>query len=243
MKKVGIITQARTGSSRLPNKIFKTVNGIPLIKYHYDRLKKVNASIIIATTTEEADNQVEKFCIQENILYHRGSEFNVLERFYETASKYKLDVIVRITSDCPLIDLKLIEDGLKQFEAKNSNNLYISNSLERTFPRGFDYEIFSFKLLEQAYKNATSLPEKEHVTVYMREGAEEKGFQTKSIKRSVDKSEYRITVDTAEDFELVSKLIANHKAHLLSADEIIGILDSHPELVEINKHIEQKKIK
>jgi spore coat polysaccharide biosynthesis protein SpsF len=238
---IGIITQARMTSTRLPGKIMKEINHCTLLQYHTDRLKKTGLGIAIATTTNESDEVICDFAKKNGINYFRGSETNVLSRFYETAGAFGYDIIVRVTSDCPLIDPHLIRNGVEKYIQLNNMNLYMSNTQERTFSRGFDFEIFSFALLKEAYQNATLESDLEHVTPFIWKNKSGK-VELYSIKQLQDHSQYRITVDTPEDFELIQQLIGHYHAHDLSYNEIELILSKHPELTRINHHIEQKKV-
>lgn len=217
------------------------VNNIPLLKYHTDRLRQSKLPIIIATTTNSADDIISGFAECEEISCHRGSEDDVLSRYYEAALKYKLDVVVRVTSDCPLVDGKLIGESVKKYLGWNNEDIYFSNSIIRTFPRGFDAEIFSFRLLEEAFQKAKLPSEREHVTPYIKANYSGK-VRFEHILYEYDASNFRITVDTPEDFELIKILIEKYSAQNLSYIEIIELLKVHPELVRINAHIEQKKI-
>ncbi len=238
---IGIITQARMTSTRLPGKIFKEINNKSLLQYHIERLQKTGFDIAIATTTNITDDCVCEFAQTNNIKFHRGSEDNVLSRFHETAKKYNFDIIIRVTSDCPLIDPHLIRNAIEKYLQLNNSNLYISNGIERTFARGFDFEIFSFDLLDEAFKNATDEADLEHVTPYIWKNKSGK-VEFYHVKQSESNSALRITVDTAEDFELIKILIEKYKADTLSYNEIESILKSHPHLIALNSHIEQKKV-
>ncbi len=237
MKKIGIISQARITSTRLPGKVLLRINNQPLLKYHSDRLTTSGLGVYIATTTNGTDDLIAQFAELENLPCYRGDENNVLSRFYETAKNNNLDIIVRVTSDCPLVDGNLVKAGVEQYLKLNNEDIYLSNAVVRTFPRGFDFEIFSFKQLEIAYSNASSTFEKEHVTPYIREHA-----LIEHVVHTEDASDLRITVDTPEDFELLKILLQDFGAANLSYEKIIQILRSRPELVRINAHIEQKKI-
>lgn len=238
---IGIITQARMTSTRLPGKILMLAGGKTLLQYHTDRLKKTGFDIAIATTINSTDDSVCKFAEDHRLKFHRGSENNVLSRFYEAALKFKFDVIVRVTSDCPLIDPHLIRNSVEKYIRMNNPNLYMSNGLERTFARGFDFEIFSFQLLEEAYKNATEPGDLEHVTPYIwknRKG----NVELYPVRQESNHGDFRICVDTPEDFELIRSLIETYHADQMSYNEIENLLEKHPELVAINSHIEQKKL-
>ena len=238
---IGIITQARMTSTRLPGKVMKEINHKSLLQYHIERLRKTGIPVAIATTVNETDTIISDFADRHEINCHRGSEHNVLSRFYETAKKFHFNTIVRVTSDCPLIDPHLIRNSIEKYVQLKNKNLYLSNALERTFARGFDFEIFSFHLLKEAHDNATEESDKEHVTPYIwnnRTGEVEFYHVTQLPKHG----NLRITVDTADDFELIKALIETYKADQLNYSEIENILVKHPELVRLNSHIEQKKI-
>jgi spore coat polysaccharide biosynthesis protein SpsF len=239
--KVAIISQARIGSTRLPSKVLLPVKGKVLLAYHYERLLQSGLPVIIATTVRSEDDQIAAFCEERNIAFSRGSEDDVLSRYLECARKFELDTIVRVTSDCPLIDGYSVGQAVKEYEKFDNKQLYYSNTLERTFPRGFDLEIFSRELLEEAGAKAVLASDREHVTPFIwnnRTG----DVIIRQFRADRDTSGYRITVDTKEDFELIRQLIEVYQADSLSAADIIQLLDTHPELKEINAHIEQKKI-
>ena len=238
---IGIISQARMTSTRLPGKILKEINGKSILQYHLERLQKTGFDIAIATTTNQTDNIVADFALKHSIACHRGSENNVLSRFYETAVKFKYDIIVRVTSDCPLIDQHLIRNAVDKYLQLNNSNLYLSNCIERTFARGFDFEIFSFQSLEEAFEKASDISDLEHVTPYIWKNKSRK-TELYHVKQTNNNSNLRITVDTSEDFELFKTLIEKYKADTLSYTEIETILLNHSELVALNAHIEQKKV-
>lgn len=240
-KKIGIITQARMTSSRLPGKVLKTINNRPLLDYHIERLAWAGIPIIIATTTNTEDDSICQFAKERNLPFFRGSESNVLSRFFTVAKLHQLDVIVRVTSDCPLIDGFLIEDALKIHLSKNSDLLYTSNVIERSFPRGFDFEIFSFKRLETAFRLTTEDFQREHVTPFINQNVDSK-TEFQHITTAPDRSDWRITVDTTQDFDLVEKLIVGFNCSKFNYRKVGNILDEHPELKNINNHIVQKKL-
>ncbi len=240
-KNIAIITQARTTSTRLPGKIFREIDHQPLLQYHIDRLVQSGLPVIIATTVNATDDAVEEFAKQHHLPVWRGSEMNVLERFYDCARHFKADIIIRVTSDCPLIDGWLIKKAVEEYNSWNDEAVYYSNGIERTFPRGFDFEIFSFNLLEDAFNHAGEWFQKEHVTPYIHQNRSGK-VVIKNFVRTSDASRFRLTVDTNEDLELIEKLIIDFSADKKNAEEIIEIMEAHPELAAMNAHIEQKKI-
>ncbi len=239
-KKIGIIIQARMGSTRLPSKIMLPVKGEPIFQFQINRLKKINYPLFIATTIKDADNAVVDFAKKNNIPCYRGDEANVLSRYYECAKQFQLDLVVRITSDCPLIDAFIIDEGIKYYLQNGNKDLYLSNAIERTYPRGFDFEIFSFELLQEAYSKAEDMMDKEHVTPFIWKN-KSGHVNFKHVKRTTDESKFRLTLDTKEDLELLKILIETCGADKLSGDEIIQLMHAHPELAIINQHVEQKK--
>lgn len=242
--KIGIIVQARMGSTRLPGKTFKEVLGYPLLSYLIDRLRRVEGvtSIILATTTKAIDNILVTFATGQEIFSFRGSETNVLERFYLAAKARQLDVVVRVTADCPLIDPAIITQAISEFVKGAGEVDYISNTLDRTYPRGMDVEVFSFAALEQAYLSARDPFEQEHVTPYIYLHPEQ--FKIKQFKNQENLSLYRWTVDTPEDFELIEKLLTAvypGKPQFTMAD-LVKQMELHPAWIKINQHIAQKKL-
>jgi spore coat polysaccharide biosynthesis protein SpsF len=240
LKKIGIISQARMTSTRLPGKVLLEAAGKSMLEYHTERLASSGLPIIIATTTNDTDDPIVDFAKGRNISYYRGDENHVLSRYYEAAKSYELDTIIRVTSDCPLIDGNLVREGVDLFEKENNQYLYLSNCLKRSYPRGFDFEVFSFQALKEAYHCASLPGDIEHVTPYIHQNRSEK-VVFRNITQLVDKSEYRITLDTEEDFQLIKILIEQYGAAELDFMQIISVFDSHPELASINAHIEQKK--
>jgi spore coat polysaccharide biosynthesis protein SpsF len=239
-KKIGIIIQARMGSTRLPSKIMLPVKGSPIFQTQINRLRKIEVPLFIATTVQSADEAVVEFANRNQIPVYRGDEANVLSRYYECAKKFELDLVVRLTSDCPLIDADIIAKSINDYCVLGDPKIYLSNAIERTFPRGFDFEIFSFELLEDAYRNAQEMADKEHVTPYIWKNKSGKVI-LKHVKRATDESRFRLTLDTREDLTLLQTLIEKHDASVLNGDAIIALMQAHPELARINEHIEQKK--
>ena len=240
-KTVGIVSQARVTSSRLPGKILKTVAGAPILKFHADRVRSSGYPLIVATTTNASDDPVADFCIAEDIGVWRGDEHHVLSRYYECARHYGLDVVVRVTSDCPLIDGDFIARGIRHYLDQDDSRLYLSSGLSGTIPRGFDFEVFSIDLLEYAFRNAETPAEIEHVTPYLYLRGDPRVVVEPFACRE-DKSHYRVTLDTEDDLRLIRALIEDYGAHELSIDGIAALLDAHPELVAINAHVEQKEL-
>ena len=239
-----IIVQARMSSTRFPGKVLKEVLDKSLLSYQLDRLKLVRnvTEVVVATTTNKADDAILQFCKEERVPIFRGSEDNVLERFYLTAKAFDADLIIRISGDCPLIDPSIVDDIIYHYINNFPNYDYVSNTLDRSFPRGMDTEVFSMQALSEVYQNAQTDAEKEHVTPYIYQHPEL--FKLGNFSHSWDFSNYRLTVDTEEDFELIKKILENlYPDHQdFSLDDIITLLKTHPEWVEINSHIQQKNV-
>jgi len=225
----------------LPGKVLLNAGGKALLAYHIERLQWSGYPVIVATTTEKSDDIIVEFCEQHRLPYFRGDEQNVLSRFYECALHFGLSVIVRVTSDCPLIDGTLIKNAIDAYLLAGNLQIYASNCLVRTYPRGLDFEVFSMTLLEEANKKASLPSQKEHVTPYLYQN---KSANTilKHITNQQDNSQFRITLDTIEDYQLIKILIEDYQAAILPTSAIIEVLTQHPELQAINAHIEQKKI-
>lgn len=240
MPNIGIITQARTTSTRLPAKILLEAKGRSVIEHHINRLLWSNIPVYIATTIHHAGSIVE-FAERRNIPYHQGDEHNVLKRFYECAEKFNLDVVIRVTSDCPLIDGHLIEEALKRYMDFESDRIYYSNALVRTYPRGLDFEIFSFALLKEAYENATLPSDKEHVTPYINQNRSG-NVLVKHHTASENHSDLRWTLDTEDDWKLLRTMFEEYNVAELSYPEILNLFETQPKLRSINSHIKQKEI-
>lgn len=239
--KVGIITQARMNSTRLPGKVLLNVHGKSMLQYHLERINATGFQVIVATTTQSSDDQIVAACEKMDIAFFRGSEENVLDRYYRAATHFHLDVIVRVTSDCPFLDSQLVQDGIGDYLSFNDNNLYFSTGLDNTtFPNGIGFEIFSKELLDLAHKNATLSEDLEHVTPYMHQNRSG-NVKLIDFMKPEDYSHLRVTLDTPEDFKLIERLITDHKAELLNYSELMKLLTDTPSLIAINKEIKQKK--
>ncbi|MED4534086.1 glycosyltransferase family protein [Metabacillus fastidiosus] len=242
--KVAAIIQARMGSTRLPGKVLKTVNGKTLLEYQIERVQNAKTidQIIVATTIQESDQSIVDFCRKIGVDYYRGSENDVLSRYYETAKSFDVDIIVRLTSDCPIIDPVVIDKVVNEYLNNFLSVDYVSNTLDRTYPRGLDTEVFSFQALQQAYQEALLSIDREHVTSYFYTNSDI--FRLQTVKHGYNYENYRWTVDTKEDFKLIQLILGElynpNKVFLL--EDVINLLEIHPEWNNINAHIEQKKL-
>ena len=203
------IVQARLNSKRLPNKIFKKFNNQSVIEILTKKLLKSKkiGKVVFAIPSNSSQKKLLNYLKKNNLNYFEGSEKNVLDRFYKTAKKYSANRIVRITADCPLLDINLLEKILS-FSLKNSYYDYVSNTLNPTYPDGLDVEIFSMRALTKAWKKSKTSQEKEHVTKYLKERDEIKKF---SYENSKDYSYLRWTLDTMEDFKVLNIIFKKFK--------------------------------
>lgn len=237
--KIGIITQARTTSTRLPGKVLLKINEKTLLEYHLQRLKESGLEVFVATTTNNEDDPIVDIAEQNKFKYYRGSELDVLKRYYECAKLYELDVIIRATSDCPLIDGNLINDAIIRYKKEGHSRVFIANTIKRTYPRGFDFSVFSFELLKEAHERVNELYFREHVTPYMIQNIPGDIAQI-NISQNINQSNLRLTVDTPDDFRLISTLIEEYKCDYKSASEITKLLIDNRDLSDINKDVTQK---
>ncbi len=243
--KIIVIIQARMGSTRLPGKVMKDLYGKSVLAHEIERVKqsKIIDDIVIATSTHNKDDIIEKEALYIGVKCYRGSEDDVLSRYYYAAKENHADVVIRITSDCPLIDPNVLNEMI-QFYNCNKYDIVTnggSDLSKRTYPRGLDIEIFNFKVLQEAFLNATEKYRREHVTPYIYENTEKIYY----YQNSIDYSKYRWTLDTEEDWKLIETIYGylykgNHDFYL---DHILELMNKYPELYEINKDIEQKKLK
>ena len=232
---IGCIIQARMGSSRLPGKVLmNSGNGMPLLYYVINQLRHCSKvkNLVIATTTNQEDDEIEKFADNNSVNVFRGSEKDVLDRYFQCAKKYSFSTIVRITSDCPLIDPQIVDKVIERFFSGNYD--YATNTLIRTFPIGTDAEVFSFSALETAWKNAQLPSEREHVTPHLRNKG---NFKTINVENDTNISNLRLTVDRIEDFELIKEILNNISTNPIHLEDILELFSRKPELIEINKYI------
>ncbi len=241
---IGAIIQARMGSSRLPNKIMKLVDEKPLLAYCIERIEqsKYIDKIIIATTTQPQDDVVFEWCIENNVECYRGSESDVLDRYYQAAQYYNLDIVVRVTSDCPFVDSNIIDMLITNLLAQNCD--YTSNRWkERSWPHGLDVEVMTMEALSKAWECANKPYEREHVTPYILEHSNI--FHIIEVPYHKDLSEIRLTVDYKEDMEFTSKilpLLYSQYGKTYKWQNILTILEENPELKKFNQAVVNTKL-
>lgn len=243
--KVVCIIQARMGSTRLPGKVMLDLCGKTVLERVVERVRKVKNidEIVIATTTKKDDDIIVNKALKCNVKIFRGSEDDVLSRYYFAAKKYNADVIVRITSDCPLIDPAVTESVIDYYLKNVYKFDYVSNTLERTYPRGLDTEVFSFKSLEKAFAEAILERDREHVTTYIWKNPDV--FKLGCYKNDKDYSHLRWTLDTSEDYELI-KRIYNHFCSFnnmnFNMKDVINLYEIDKKLNDINNMVKQKEV-
>ncbi len=236
-----IIIQARLNSSRLPKKVLRLLSGKPLMYYTLSRLKTLQskAKIVVATTNLPADDAIELYCHKNKVDVFRGSEANVLERYYHCAQKYSAKTIIRITGDCPLVDPNLLEKMLNFYLKNQSDYDCVSNVLDRSYPKGLDIEIFSNKALKKSYIEAQNEYQKEHVTPYIYQNP--KLFTLCNFKDQDDYSLFNVSVDTQKDFDFVEKIIKKYYPTnpLFGLEEIKEYCQSNSEVKSDAPHLSQ----
>jgi len=245
--KIGAIIQARTSSTRLSGKVLKELpyaSGITCLEQVIRRLKKSKRlnEIIIATTKEKEDNEIIIIAKKENAKYFRGSKEDVLSRYYFAAKENDIDLIVRITSDCPCIDADITDLTIDDHINRMAD--YTTNSLVRTYSHGLDVEVFNFNALEKAYKNATKNYEKEHVTPYINRNPQIFKINIIKATKELYAPDVRITLDTEEDYALLCAVFdyLYPKNKYFNAYDIVNLFNQKPWLKLVNKKIIQKKI-
>ena len=236
-----IIVQARMNSSRLSGKVLKTVLGKTLLEYQLERLNRVvNVDkIIVATTDQSIDDSIVELCDRLSTPTYRGSESDVLRRYAEAAQTYGSSTVVRITSDCPLIDPALIDRTIDFYRSSGLDYVSIDHTV---YPRGMDIEVFSRDMLDTANHKAIQPTEREHVTPYFYQNPEL--FSIGTYTEAIQASQYRLTVDTPEDFQLIQVLLENiyPENNTFSLYDVLAYLQDNPKLIDINKHIQQKTL-
>lgn len=252
MCKIICIVQARMGSERLQGKVIKPIMGRPMVIYTLDRLKKSKYidEVILATSDFERENPLVNECEKFGYKVFRGSEEDVLKRYKFAADMYGADedaAVIRVTGDCPLIDPVIVDNVITKFLYNNYD--YVRLDVPDTFVRGFDVEIFSKKALDRVFscvhgedtKDGKNNMYKEHVTLYIYKHPEE--FNIGYVKgNEFYKKDYRLCVDTEEDFNLVNKIYNHFKDEFVSAKSVINYLDQNKELAALNFHIKQKEV-
>lgn len=239
------IVQARMRSSRLPGKVLIKINGKAVVDHVVERLKmsKRLTDVVVAIADTKEDKELENHLKKMGYNYFVGSEDDVLDRFYQAAKKFKAELVVRITSDCPLIDPKLVDLNIEKY--LDGGYDYVSNDPPAgeglSFPRGTDVEVLSFKTLEKVHKVAVEKDDREHVTLYVRWHPEIFNRFYLKANGKLRRPDIRISLDTPQDLELINKLFEKLKFKKeFYLEDIIKIFEEDPSLLDINKDIKQK---
>lgn len=240
MKNV-VIIQARMGSTRLPGKVLKTLADKTVLAHVIERAQAFQnvQEILVATTHGCQDDPIVEEAERLGVIVYRGSESDVLSRYYEAALQTKADTVIRITSDCPLIDPEVSSFIIREY-LENEKCDYVSNTLQRTYPRGLDTEVFSYSSLEAAHRETRESHDREHVTPYIYNNRDR--FFCRSVVCQDGTPEYRWTLDTPEDWELIRRIYEGLycPGRLFSWKEAAALMHENPKWVSINSHIQQK---
>ena len=237
-KKVTAILAARMSSSRLPKKTLFSLNGKPMLEHIINFLKFCENidQIIVATSIEKEDNEIEKFCLSKGCLCFRGSKENVLSRYYECAKKYNSDFIVRLTADNPLVNPTLIDESIDMIKKKGFD--YVTNMIHPTFPLGaYPVEIMTFRVLKENFNEYQDKFNRENVTYYRREFHKKYKVGEISASQNLNRQEWRLTVDYEEDFKLMEKIFEElyNESTYIKYTEIVKFLDNNQDLLKINE--------
>jgi len=260
------IIQGRMSSSRLPGKILADIAGQPMLQRVFMRTSRAAAvtETIFATTTDASDDPVAEYCDFSGIPFTRGSQFDVLDRYYQTARGAKADIVVRITADCPVIDPLLIDDVVERVIGNsvvgNWEFDFAANRLpppwNRTYPIGLDTEVCTFVALERAWKEAKEPQHREHVMPYLYEGVRlitenrslqtgtsPRGFKIALLNHTTDFGEYRWTVDTPEDLKFIQQVYSRFDGRDdFTWKDVLDLVHNEPKLMEINAGVKHKTL-
>jgi len=239
--KTGAVIQARMGSTRLPGKVLIDLAGEPALTRVINRTGRARTvdTVIVATTTKSRDDPLADLCAASGTACFRGSETDVLDRYYQTALQHDLDMIVRITSDCPLIEPTIIDLVVTGYLERAGTLDYASNIIpRRTWPRGLDTEVMSIEALTRAWRESEDPDHREHVTPYIY--SVQGGFSIHSVEHADDFSHHRWTLDTPEDLEFLQLIYTHFGRDDFAWTEVIALLEQNREWVDINRDVKQK---
>lgn len=236
------------GSTRLPGKVMRKLCGKTVLGHVIARVMacRLVDEVVVATTTLERDDIVSEESLKHGARVFRGSEADVLARYHGAAKESGADIVVRVTSDCPLYDPALLDRMMEQYLSARKEGKgvdYFCNFLVRSFPRGLETEIFTFEALEQAAREAVAPYEREHVTTYFYQHPEL--FSLAGIENETDLSFHRWTLDTLDDWELISAVyqrLGTETNDIFATHAVVDLLEKNPELIELNSHVEQKNL-
>jgi spore coat polysaccharide biosynthesis protein SpsF len=243
MSPVTAVIQARMGSSRLPGKVLMDLSGEPMLSRVVNRVRRCREvdAIVVATTTNPGDDGIAALCDEMEWLFFRGNETDVLDRYYRAGIEYGAGTVVRITSDCPLIDPGLVDRVVSEFHMHEPEIDYCSNVFPaRTFPRGLDTEILSFSALARCWTSEKEPAIREHVTLHILKNPLR--FRICGVRNDIDLSAHRWTVDTAEDYRLVRCVYEHFRDDLFTWRDVLDFLERNPRIISLNRDVRQKEI-
>jgi spore coat polysaccharide biosynthesis protein SpsF len=230
------LLQARMGSSRLPGKVLKELKGKPMLLWIVERLKKANCidKLVVVTSTNPEDDAIEHFCKFHGILCSRGSDWDVLSRFYSAAIEHGAtvnDIIIRMTSDCATHHGAVVDWVFKQFQFFGTD--LFSNSNEEPFflEDGFDVEVVKFRALEIAFHEAKLLSEREHVIPYLKNS---KKFSM-GFRKMNEACNFKLSVDTSADFEFIETVFNKLEPNSFQIHDVVDLLSREPSILDLNK--------
>ena len=239
-----IVVQARMGSSRLPGKVLLPVAGRPLLSYQLERMREARRAVhlLVATSTLPGDDPIVALCEREAIACVRGPEEDVLRRYALAARVTGAEAIARVTGDCPLLDPELVDEAIAAMEDPAGRPDFVSNMLEPCWPLGMAVEVATTAALLEADREAVDPEEREHVMPFIWRRPER--YRLASLTRSPDLSHHRWTVDTPEDFELVSRIIRGLYPHQprFRMGDVLALLERNPTWSDINRHVAQRAV-
>ena len=238
MRTVAII-QARMQATRLPGKVLADLEGKPVLRRVVDRARRASTldAVVVATSDNPADDVLAGFCREFGTDCFRGSRDDVLDRYRRAAECFQAEVVVRLTADCPLLDPQVIDRVVRAYGQGEFD--YVSNALECTYPDGLDTEVFSYKSLERAWREARRQSEREHVSSYITRHPEL--FRLHNVLCDEDLSDLRWTVDEPEDLEFVRAVYRGCGPGPFGMSEVLRLLQEQPQLIEINRRFKRNE--
>ncbi|EMN46749.1 glycosyltransferase family protein [Leptospira weilii] len=229
--KVGILIQARMGSTRLPGKIALPFGDTTILGFMLERLKfsKFQENVVVLTTQENIDDKTEEIAKKNGVSVFRGSTNDLIQRYLKAAKRHNIDIIVRLTGDCPLIDSKIIDSMVNFFLYNEGRVEFFTNCFQRTFARGMDVEIFTLSLLEKLDSICRLPYEREHIVPYVEENTEK--FKFFEYPNERDDSKYRLTIDTIEDYETLKSCITYFSSKEFSYNDLVQMIEQNPSII------------
>lgn len=228
------------GSSRLPGKILKPLGDVDVLTYDIERCRAIKGvrEVIVATSSLPQDDAISAWCEQHHVAYFRGSEDDVLDRYVQCAKMYKPDYVMRVTSDCPFVDYEMASEMIELMQSEQKDIVLLKGEL----PRGLAVEIISYNTLLRIHEVGKESRHREHVTYYAYEYKEQFETVTYEVPKNRQYPEFRITLDTEEDYACIVEVAKNFNNPLVSSIDVIEFLKAHPEVAQLNAHIEQKPV-